>query len=386
MKIHEYQAKELFRKFNVPTTKGKVAFNPYQAVANARELGGKVWVVKAQIHAGGRGKAGGVKVAKSIPEVLSFAQGMYEKTLITHQTGPSGKVVQRLLVEEGVDIGKEYYVGMVVDRATQRPVVMASSEGGVEIEEVAARTPEKILKEVVDPVTGLQPFQARKLAFGIGIPPECINDAVKFFTNLYKMFVELDCSLAEVNPLILTKDKKIMALDGKITFDDNSMFRHPDIKDLRDYSEETQGEIQASLFDLNYISLDGNIACLVNGAGLAMATMDIIKLYGGNPANFLDVGGGATKESVIAAFKIILTDPHVKGILVNIFGGIVRCDIIAEAVMAAAKEIGIKIPLVVRLEGTNVEQAKKLLAASDLKITPASSMQDAAQKIVAATK
>jgi len=386
MKIHEYQAKAIFRDYGVPVPRGRPAQNPYEAVLNARTLGGNLWVVKAQIHAGGRGKAGGVKLARSFEEVDAIAKELLGKKLITHQTGPEGKVVQRLFVEEGLDIQKEFYVGIVVDRESGGPVIMASREGGVEIEEVAAKSPEKILKSFIDPSVGLMPFQARNLCYGLDLPKEAIKSGVKFFTNLYKVFMDKDCSMVEVNPMILTKDNQVMALDAKVNFDSNAVARHPELQDLRDFSEEDPREIEASMYDLNYIALDGNIACMVNGAGLAMATMDIIKLSGGEPANFLDVGGGATKENVKAAFKIILNDEKVKGVLVNIFGGIVRCDVIAEAIIAAAKEIEVKVPLVVRLEGTNVEKGKELLKNSGLKITPAGSMADAAEKIVGACK
>jgi succinyl-CoA synthetase beta subunit len=342
-----------------------------------------VTVVKAQIHAGGRGKAGGVKIAKSLEQVREFAGELLGKVLVTHQTGPEGKEVKRLLIEEGCDIKKEYYIGIVVDRATGCVVVMASEEGGTEIEEVAEHTPEKIFKEVVDPAVGLQPFQARKLAFAINIPGELVNKAVKFMLALYKAFVEKDCSIAEINPLVVTGGGDVMALDAKLNFDSNALFRHKDVQALRDLDEEDAKEIEASKFDLSYIALDGNIGCMVNGAGLAMATMDIIKHFGGEPANFLDVGGGATTEKVTEAFKIILSDAGVKGIFVNIFGGIMRCDVIANGVVEAAKQVGLDRPLVVRLEGTNVELGRKILNESGLEITTANSMADGAQKIVA---
>jgi len=386
MNIHEYQGKEVLRQYGVSVPNGKVAFTVDEAVEAAKELGTAVVVVKAQIHAGGRGKAGGVKVAKSLDEVRTYASEILGKVLVTHQTGPEGKEVKRLLIEQGCDIKKEYYVGVVVDRATGCVVMMASEEGGTEIEEVAAHSPEKIFKEVIDPAVGLQPFQARKLAYAINIPNELVGKAVQFMTALYRAFVEKDCSIAEINPLVVTGDGNVMALDAKLNFDSNALYRHKDIVELRDLEEEDEKEIQASKFDLSYIALDGNIGCMVNGAGLAMATMDIIKYYGGEPANFLDVGGGATKEKVTEAFKIILSDAQVKGIFVNIFGGIMRCDVIAEGVVAAAKELGLTRPLVVRLEGTNVELGKKILGESGLNIVAADSMSDGAQKIVALVK
>ncbi|MCD1257834.1 ADP-forming succinate--CoA ligase subunit beta [Paenibacillus athensensis] len=386
MNIHEYQGKEVLRQYGVSVPNGKVAFTVDEAVEAAKELGTAVVVVKAQIHAGGRGKAGGVKVAKSLDEVRTYASDILGKVLVTHQTGPEGKEVKRLLIEQGCDIKKEYYVGVVVDRATGCVVMMASEEGGTEIEEVAAHSPEKIFKEVIDPAVGLQPFQARKLAYAINIPNELVGKAVQFMTALYRAFVEKDCSIAEINPLVVTGDGNVMALDAKLNFDSNALYRHKDIVELRDLEEEDEKEIQASKFDLSYIALDGNIGCMVNGAGLAMATMDIIKYYGGEPANFLDVGGGATKEKVTEAFKIILSDAQVKGIFVNIFGGIMRCDVIAEGVVAAAKELGLTRPLVVRLEGTNVELGKKILGESGLNIVAADSMSDGAQKIVALVK
>ncbi|CAJ1002418.1 MULTISPECIES: ADP-forming succinate--CoA ligase subunit beta [Bacillales] len=383
MNIHEYQGKEILKQYGVKVPEGRVAFTVDEAVEAAKELGTQVVVVKAQIHAGGRGKAGGVKVAKSLDEVRTYAQELLGKVLVTHQTGPEGKEVKRLLIEQGCDIKKEYYVGLVVDRSTGRVVMMASEEGGTEIEEVAARTPEKIFKEVIDPVTGLTPFQARKLAFAINIPNELVNKAVKFMMGLYQAFVDKDCSIAEINPLVVTGDGEVMALDAKLNFDSNALFRHPEIVELRDLDEEDEKEIEASKFDLSYIALDGNIGCMVNGAGLAMATMDIIKFYGGEPANFLDVGGGATEEKVTEAFKIILKDPKVKGIFVNIFGGIMRCDVIANGVVAAAKQVKLDRPLVVRLEGTNVDLGKKILSESGLNIVAADSMADGAEKIVA---
>ena len=386
MNIHEYQGKEIFRKFGVPTPRGFPAFSIDEAVKAAEQLGGKVWVVKAQIHAGGRGKGGGVKVAKSMAEVKELASKILGMTLVTHQTGPQGRVVHRLLIEEGADIKKELYVALVVDRATQRVTLMASSEGGMDIEEVAARTPEKIHRVAIDPATGLKDKEAEDIARRIGVPDASIPQARDLLKNLYRVFVESDCSLAEVNPLILTGDGKVIALDAKLNFDSNALFRHPDIVAYRDLEEEDPAEIEASKFDLTYISLDGNIGCLVNGAGLAMATMDTIKLYGGTPANFLDVGGGATAEKVTEAFKIMLKNPKVKAILVNIFGGIMKCDTIANGVVTAAREVSLKVPLVVRLEGTNVELGKQILKDSGLPIISASDMGDAAQKAVAAVK
>ncbi|TFE02743.1 ADP-forming succinate--CoA ligase subunit beta [Jeotgalibacillus salarius] len=382
MNIHEYQGKELLRKYGVSVPRGYVAFTPKEAVEAAKELGSAVTVVKAQIHAGGRGNAGGVKIAKSIDEVRTYAKELLGKTLVTHQTGPEGKEIKRLLIEEGCDIKKEYYVGLVLDRATSRITLMASEEGGTEIEEVAEATPEKIFRESIDPVVGLTAFQARRIAFNINIPKEMVNKAVRFMLGLYKMFVEKDCSIAEINPLVTTGDGNVMALDAKLNFDANALYRQKDIMEFRDLDEEDAKEIEASKYDLSYISLDGNIGCMVNGAGLAMATMDIIKHYGGDPANFLDVGGGATAEKVTEAFKIILSDENVKGIFVNIFGGIMKCDIIAEGVVEAAKQVGLKVPLVVRLEGTNVELGKKILNESDLDIVAAGTMADGAQKIV----
>jgi succinyl-CoA synthetase beta subunit len=386
MNIHEYQGKAVLKQYGVAVPRGKVAFTADEAVAAAQELGTAVTVVKAQIHAGGRGKAGGVKIAKSPEDVRKYAEELLGKVLVTHQTGPEGKVVKRLLIEEGCDIRKEYYVGVVVDRGTGRVVMMASEEGGTEIEEVAAHSPEKIIKEVVDPVTGLLPFQARRLAYAINIPNELVNKAASFMLQLYKAFEDKDCSIAEINPLVVTGDGNVMALDAKLNFDSNALFRHKDIVELRDLEEEDEKEIQASKFDLSYIALDGNIGCMVNGAGLAMATMDIIKYYGGEPANFLDVGGGATKEKVTEAFKIILSDTNVKGIFVNIFGGIMKCDVIAEGVVAAARELGLDKPLVVRLEGTNVKMGKEILNGSGLNIVAADSMADGAQKIVSLVK
>lgn len=386
MNIHEYQAKEILRKYGVATLKGKVASTPNEAINAAKEIGGSVWVVKAQIHAGGRGKGGGVKVAKSIDEVGNLAQKIIGMNLITHQTGPEGKQVQKVFIEQGCNIEKEYYVAALVDRATSRVAMMGSSEGGMDIEEVAAKNPDAIKKVSVDPVVGLTSFQARQLAYEIGIPAAHINKTITFLMALYKAFIETDCSIAEINPLVTTKEGDVFALDAKMNFDSNALYRHKDIVELRDLSEENPAEIEASKHDLAFIKLDGNIGCLVNGAGLAMSTMDIIKIHGGTPANFLDVGGGANKEKVTAAFKLILKDPNVRGILVNIFGGIMKCDIIAEGVIAASKEVGLKVPLVVRLQGTNVEQGKQILATSGLNIIPADGLTDAAQKIVAAVK
>jgi len=382
MNIHEYQAKQILREYGVAVSNGKVAFTVDEAVEAAKSLNSDVYVVKAQIHAGGRGKAGGVKIAKSLDEVRTYAQELLGKKLVTHQTGPEGKEVKRLLIEEGVDIKKEYYIGYVIDRSTGRVVLMGSEEGGTEIETVAAETPEKIFKEVIDPAIGLQPFQARRLAFNINIPNELVNKAVKFMLGLYQVFVDKDCSIAEINPLVVTGDGEVLALDAKLNFDSNALYRHKDIQALRDLDEEDPKEIEASKHDLSYIALDGNIGCMVNGAGLAMATMDIIKYYNGEPANFLDVGGGATTEKVTEAFKIILSDPNVKGIFVNIFGGIMRCDVIAQGIVEATKEVGLNIPLVVRLEGTNVEEGKRILNESGLNIVAAESMADGAQKIV----
>lgn len=382
MNIHEYQGKEVLRNYGVAVPNGKVAYSVEEAVEAAKALGTQVCVVKAQIHAGGRGKAGGVKVAKNLDEVRTYASEILGKTLVTHQTGPEGKEVKRLLIEEGCDIQKEYYVGLVLDRATSRVVLMASEEGGTEIEEVAEKTPEKIFKEVIDPVVGLTGYQARRIAFNINIPNALIGQAVKFMLGLYTAFVEKDCSIAEINPLVTTGDGKVMALDAKLNFDANALYRQKDIVAFRDLDEEDPKEIEASKFDLSYIALDGNIGCMVNGAGLAMATMDIIKHYSGDPANFLDVGGGATAEKVTEAFKIILSDSKVKGIFVNIFGGIMKCDVIAEGVVEAAKQVGLSVPLVVRLEGTNVELGKEILKNSGVNITAAESMADGARKIV----
>ena len=386
MNIHEYQAKEILRKFGMPTLKGYVADTVDAAVQFAEKLNSKVWVVKAQIHAGGRGKGGGVKLAKSVAEVRTHAKNILGMNLVTHQTGPEGKKVLKIFIEEGCNIEKEYYVAALIDREFGRVTLMASSEGGMDIEEVAHKTPDKIHRVVIDPAVGMQPFQARLLAFKIGMKGPVVNKAVKAFISLYNAFVASDCSLAEINPLVTTKEGEVIALDAKMNFDSNSLFRHPEIMEYRDLSEENTVEIEAREHELAYIKLDGTIGCMVNGAGLAMATMDIIKIHGGSPANFLDVGGGADKARVTAAFKIILKDPNVRGILVNIFGGIMKCDVIAEGIIAATKEVGLKHPLVVRLEGTNVELGKKILKESKLNITPADDLSDAAKKIVAAVK
>jgi len=382
MNIHEYQGKQLLRQYGVAVSNGIVAFSPEEAVKAAKELGTSVIVVKAQIHAGGRGKAGGVKIAKNLDEVREYAKELLGKVLVTHQTGPEGKEIKRLLIEEGSDIKKEYYVGLVLDRSTSRVTLMGSEEGGMDIEEVAANRPEKLFYEEIDPVVGLTGFQARRMAFKMNIPAKLVNKAAKFMLGLYQVYKEKDASIVEINPLVVTADDNVLALDAKFNFDANALYRHKDILELRDYDEEDPKEIEASKYDLSYISLDGNIGCMVNGAGLAMATMDTISYYGGSPANFLDVGGGATAEKVTEAFKIILSDANVKGIFVNIFGGIMKCDIIAEGVIIAAKELGLQVPLVVRLEGTNVDLGKKLLNESGLNIVAADSMADGAQKIV----
>lgn len=386
MNIHEYQAKEILRKYGVATLRGTVATTPDEAEAVARELGGGLCVVKAQIHAGGRGKAGGVRLARTPEEARAHAAALLGQKLVTHQTRPEGKEVQKVFVEQGCDIAREYYLGMVIDRATARVTVMASAEGGVEIEEVAARSPEKILRESIDPAVGFLDFQGRKLAYGLGLPKDSVNKAVTFMRGLYRAFIDTDASLIEINPLVLTQGGDLIALDAKMGFDDNALFRHPDIRAMRDLTEENPKEVEASKFDLSYIALDGNIGCMVNGAGLAMATMDIIKHYGAEPANFLDVGGGATKEKVTEAFKIILSDKNVKGVLVNIFGGIMRCDVVATGVVEAAKQVQLSVPLVVRLEGTNVELGKQILAESGLNIIAASDLADAARKAVEATR
>ena len=386
MNVHEYQGKEILRKYGVATPRGVACFSVDEAVKAAESLGGKVWVVKAQIHAGGRGKGGGVKVAKSVQEVREAATKILGMTLITHQTGPEGRLVKRLLVEEGADIKKELYVGMVVDRVTQRVTLMASSEGGMDIEHVAEHTPEKIFKVAIDPVKGLSDAEGDDVARKIGVPDVAVAQARSFMQSLYKAFDECDCSLAEINPLIYTGDNKVLALDAKLNFDSNALYRHPEIVAMRDLDEEDPAEIEASKFDLTYISLDGDIGCLVNGAGLAMATMDVIKLYGGSPANFLDVGGGATAEKVTEAFKIMLKNPNLKAILVNIFGGIMKCDVIAHGVITAAREVKLTVPLVVRMKGTNEELGRKLLADSGLPIISANNMAEAAERVVAAAK
>jgi succinyl-CoA synthetase beta subunit len=383
MKIHEYQGKELLKKYGVAVPRGMVARTPEEAEQAARELGTEVVVVKAQIHAGGRGKGGGVKLAKSPEEAREIAGKMLGMMLKTHQTGPEGTEVRTLLVEEGLPIDKEFYLGIVLDRVTGRFVFMASQAGGMDIEEVAAHTPEKILKETIDPAVGFRDFQARKLAFGLGLPAALVNQAAKFMQSLYTAYEQMDASLLEINPFLLTKDNRLIALDAKVNFDDNAMFRHKDFAALRDLDEEEPLEIEASKHDLNYIKLDGNIACMVNGAGLAMATMDIIKLAGGEPANFLDVGGGASQERVEAAFRILLADENVRAVLVNIFGGIVRCDMVARGVVGAAKNLGVEVPVVVRLEGTNVEEGQRVLRESGLNFTVANGMKDAAEKVVA---
>jgi len=386
MKIHEYQAKQILARFGVATPKGEVAYTPEEAREIATRLGGPVSVVKAQIHAGGRGKAGGVKLARGAEEVERLAGEILGKKLVTVQTGPEGRIVRRLLIEEGLEIAREFYLGLVIDRAAAEPVFMASSEGGVEIEVVAARHPEKILKEFINPAVGLQPFQARKLAFGLGLDPLLIKEAAQFFSSLYRAFRATDASLVEINPFVLTKDGRLLALDAKMNFDDNALFRHKDIRELRDLDEEDPLEVKASNYNLNYVRLDGEVGCMVNGAGLAMATMDIIQYAGGQPANFLDVGGGANEEQVRRGFEIILGDPHVRAVLINIFGGIMRCDIVANGVVAAAKSLGIKVPIVVRLEGTNVDLGQKILRESGLSFTVANGMKDAAEKAVAAAK
>ncbi len=386
MNIHEYQAKQVLREFGVPVPRGESAFSVEEAEAAAKTLGGPVWVVKAQIHAGGRGKAGGVKVVKSIDDVKAETKRLLGSTLVTHQTGPAGKEVGRVYIEEGAAIDKEFYLSLLVDRETSRIAFVISTEGGMNIEEVAHDTPEKILTFSIDPVANICPYHVRKAAKALGFSEAQPKQLSALLTNLHKAFVDKDMSLLEINPLIVTKSGDLVCLDAKVSFDDNALFRHPLIARLRDESEEDEKEIEASKHDLNYIALDGTIGCMVNGAGLAMATMDIIKLYGESPANFLDVGGGATKEKVTSAFKIITADPNVKGILVNIFGGIMRCDVIAEGVVAAVKEVGLKVPLVVRLEGTNVEQGKKIIRESGLNVVSADDLDDAAQKIVKAVR
>jgi succinyl-CoA synthetase beta subunit len=384
MKVHEHQAKEILKRFDVAVPAGKVAYTADEAVRAAMELGGAVWVVKAQIHAGGRGKGGGVKVARSLDEVRTDAGQMLGMHLVTHQTGPEGRVVKRLLIEQGISIARELYIGITLDRATSQNVVMASTEGGMEIEKVAAETPEKILKVFVDRSTGFRPFQARALAFGLGLTGEVQKNAVMFLQGLYRAYEAMDCSLAEINPLVVTTEGSVLALDAKMNFDDNALDRHPDLGPLRDLDEEDPLEVEASKSNLNYIKLNGNVGCMVNGAGLAMGTMDIIKLAGGQPANFLDVGGGASAETVEAGFKIILADPHVRAVLINIFGGIVRCDRVATGVVEAARKVKVHVPVVVRLAGTNAEMAAEILARSGMNFLVAASLKDAAQKVTQA--
>ncbi len=384
MNIHEYQAKELLSLYGAATPTGKVAFNDDEAHQIAQDLNSGKYVIKAQIHAGGRGKGGGVKLASVLDQVKEIASEILGMILVTHQTGPDGKLVKKVLVEEASDIDKEFYLGMVIDRSREEIVIMASREGGVEIEEIARTNPEKILKEYIDPVVGLQPFQCRKIAYFLGLDGKSVGKAVKFVSALYQLFTDKDCSLAEINPLILTKSGDLIALDAKMNFDDNALFRHPDIEKYHDPDEEDPTELEAKKWGISYVKLDGNIGCLVNGAGLAMATMDIIKYHGGEPANFLDVGGGASTEQVTQAFKMILSDPNVKAIFVNIFGGIMKCDTIAEGIIAAAKEVGIQVPLVVRLEGTNVELGRKMLSESGLNIITGGDMREAAAKVVEA--
>ncbi len=384
MKVHEYQAKEIFKEYGIPVPKGGLATTPQEARKVAEEIGGDLWVVKAQIHAGGRGKAGGVKLARSLDEVEKVAGQILGMTLVTHQTGPEGKVVRKVLVEQGLNIEKELYLGMVIDRSSECPAMMASTEGGVEIEKVAAETPEKIIKAFIDPALGMMPFYARKLAFGLGLSGDLFKKGVSFMTKLYQAFIEKDASLAEINPLVITKEGDIIALDAKMNFDDDALYRHPDIAAMRDLDEEDPLEVEAKKYDLNYIKLDGNIGCMVNGAGLAMATMDIIKIYGGEPANFLDVGGAASAERVENAFRILLSDPNVKAVLVNIFGGIVRCDRVASGIAQAAKNLEVKVPMVVRLEGTNSKEGMEILEKSGLSFITAKSMAEAAEKAVKA--
>ncbi|HZI50670.1 MAG TPA: ADP-forming succinate--CoA ligase subunit beta [Terriglobia bacterium] len=383
MKIHEYQAKQILARYGVRIPRGEIAYSKDEARRAAERLGGTV-VVKAQIHAGGRGKGGGVKIAKTADEAEQLAEQMLGMTLVTHQTGPEGRKVQKVYIEEGLDIRRELYLGIVIDRQTGKVVFIASAAGGMDIEEVAAKTPDAILREYITPGIGLQPFQARKLAFSLGLAPELVGDAVQFMMALYRAFEDTDASLAEINPFLVTGDNKVYALDAKMNFDDNALYRHKDIRELRDLNEEEPLEIEASKFGLNYIKLDGSVACMVNGAGLAMATMDIIKLAGGSPANFLDVGGGASAQQVESAFRILLSDPSVRAVLINIFGGIMRCDVVASGVVQAAKNIGVKVPIVVRLEGTNVEQGQEILRTSGLNFIVADGMKDAAEKVVAA--
>ena len=383
MKIHEYQAKSVLARFGVPVPRGEVAFTPAEAVDAAKRLGGRVTVVKAQIHAGGRGKGGGVKIARSSDEVEQFAKQLIGMTLVTHQTGPEGRKVGRVLVEEGLEIERELYLSILIDRASASPVIIGSAAGGMDIEEVAAKEPEKILREHINPGTGIVAFQGRKLAFGMGLSAGPANKLVKLLDAIYRAFIETDASMIEINPLILTKGGDLLALDAKVTFDDNALYRHPDLRELRDIGEEDPLEVEASTFSLNYIRLDGNIGCMVNGAGLAMATMDIIKLAGGEPANFLDVGGGANAEQIKNAFRILMADKNVKAVLINIFGGILRCDVLAQGVIAAVTELGVRVPIVVRMEGTNVEEGKRMLRESTLSFTTADSMGEAAEKVVA---
>jgi succinyl-CoA synthetase beta subunit len=384
MKVHEHQGKEILKKFGVAVPEGNVAYSADEAVHVATNLGGSIWVVKAQIHAGGRGKGGGVKVARSLDEVRSLSQQMLGMHLVTHQTGPEGRVVKRLLIEQGISIARELYIGITLDRSTSQNVVMASTEGGMEIEKVAAETPEKIIKAYVDRAAGFRPFQARALAFGLGLSGEVFKNAVKFLQGLYRAYEAMDCSLAEINPLVVTTEGQVLALDAKLNFDDNALDRHPELKPLRDLDEEDPLEVEASKSNLNYIKLDGNVGCMVNGAGLAMGTMDIIKLAGGQPANFLDVGGGANAETVEAGFKIILADSHVKAVLINIFGGIVRCDRVATGVVEAARKVQVRVPVVVRLAGTNAELAAEILAKSGMNFLVAGSLKEAAQKVTQA--
>jgi len=387
MNIHEYQAKEIFRKYGVPTPRGGVAFSGPEARKVAEELGGNLWVVKAQIHAGGRGKAGGVKLARTLDEVEKIAEEMLGMTLVTHQTGPEGKVVKKVYIEEGADIKAEYYLGMVLDRALEMPVMMASTEGGMEIEEVAEKTPEKIVKVAIDPTIGFQPFHARKLAFGLGLGKDEQKEFIKFASALYNVYMDNDAEMIEINPLIKTGDGKFLALDAKMGFDDNALYRHPEIAEMRDLDEEEPTEIEAKKYGLSYIKLDGNVGCMVNGAGLAMATMDIIKHEGGEPANFLDVGGGANPDTVAKGFEIILSDPNVKSIFVNIFGGIVRCDRIANGILQATEKVEVNVPVIVRLDGTNAEEAAEILRNANIKnIIPAEDLKDGAQKAVKAAK
>ncbi len=386
MNIHEYQAKVLLKEYGVQVPMGGVAWTEEEAVDVAKKIGGDLWVVKAQIHAGGRGKGGGVKVVKSLDDVRIAAEQMIGMNLVTHQTGPEGKEVKRVYIEQGMDIQRELYVSMLVDRATSQVTFMASTEGGMDIEEVAAKTPEKIITLAIDPATGIQPWHCRQMAFQLGLKGGQVKSASRFFAAMYKAFTELDASLVEINPLVVTGEDEVVALDAKMNFDDNALYRHSNIAELRDENEEDPTELEAAEWELNYVKLDGSIGCMVNGAGLAMTTMDIIQLYGGTPANFLDVGGGATKERVTAAFRLIMRDPNVEGILVNIFGGIMRCDIIADGIVAAAKEVSLSVPLVVRLEGTNVDKGKEILAQSGLAIIAAHDLADAAEKIVKAVK